>query len=73
MSDVLITTFPTTSSRRSTPGGAEMGLSRVEYIRRRLAQDVRIVPHRVTPEDLSRLGDTLAGLADEESISRAWQ
>lgn len=37
---------------------AEMGLSRVEYIRRRLAQDARIVPLRVTPEDLVRLGDT---------------
>jgi len=27
----------------------------------------------VTPEDLSRLGNTLAGLADEEFISEAWQ
>lgn len=52
---------------------AEMGLSRVEYIRRRLAQDARIVPLRVTPEDLVRLGDTLAGLADEQVMNEAWQ
>lgn len=52
---------------------AEMGLSRVEYIRRRLAQDARIVPVRVTPEDLVRLGDTLAGLADEQVMNEAWQ
>lgn len=73
MSDVLIRDVPDDVLTAIDARAAEMGLSRVEYIRRRLAQDVRIVPHRVTPEDLSRLGDTLAGLADEEFISEAWQ
>ncbi len=73
MSDVLIRDVPDDVLTAIDARAAEMGLSRVEYIRRRLAQDARIVPVRVTPEDLSRLGVTLAALADEQFISEAWQ
>lgn len=73
MSDVLIRDVPDDVLAAIDARAAEMGLSRVEYIRRRLAQDARIVPLRVTPEDLVRLGDTLAGLADEQVMNEAWQ
>ena len=72
MSDVLIRDLPDDVLAAIDARATEMGLSRVEYIRRRLAQDARIFPLRVTPEDLSRLGVTLAGLADEQFISEAW-
>ncbi len=72
MSDVLIRDIPDDVLAAIDARATEMGLSRVEYIRRRLAQDARIVPLRVTPEDLSRLGETLADLADEQFISEAW-
>lgn len=73
MSDVLIRDVPDDVLAAIDARAAEMGLSRVEYIRRRLAQDARIVPLRVTPEDLVRLGGTLAGLADEQVMNEAWQ
>lgn len=73
MSDVLIRDVPDDVLAAIDARAAGMGLSRVEYIRRRLAQDARIVPLRVTPEDLVRLGDTLAGLADEQVMNEAWQ
>ncbi len=73
MSDVLIRDVPEDVLAAIDARAAEMGLSRVEYIRRRLAQDARTIPLRVTPEDLSRLGETLADLADEQFISEAWR
>lgn len=73
MSDVLIRDVPEDVLAAIDARAAEMGLPRVEYIRRRLAQDARTIPLRVTPEDLSRLGETLADLADEQFISEAWR
>lgn len=72
MCDVLIRNVPDDVLTAIDARATEMGLSRVEYIRRRLAQDARIVPLRVTPEDLSRLGETLADLAEGQFISEAW-
>lgn len=51
---------------------AELGLSRVEYIRRRLAQDARTPHVPVTGDDLHRLGQVVAGLADEKLMRGAW-
>ena len=45
---------------------AELGLSRVEYIRRRLAQDSRAPRVPVTRDDLHRFGQAIAGLADDD-------
>ena len=52
---------------------AELGLSRVEYIRRRLAQDARMTRVAVTRGDLHRLGQAVAGLADEELMRGVWE
>lgn len=51
---------------------ADLGLSRVEYIRRRLAQDALTTRVRVTAEDFERLGQAVAGLADEQLMREAW-
>ena len=52
---------------------ADMGLSRVEYIRRLLAQDARAARVHVTRDDLEGLGQALTHLADEELMRQAWR
>lgn len=54
-------------------GAAELGLSRVEYIRRRLAQDARASRMRVTHDDLQRMGRAVESLADDDLMREAWQ
>ena len=73
MSDVLIRDIPDDVLAGLDARAAELGLSRVEYIRRRLAQDARVAQVRVTTEDLIRLGDAVADLADEDLMGEAWQ
>jgi hypothetical protein len=73
MSDVLIRDIPDDVLAGLDARAAELGLSRVEYIRRRLAQDARVAQVRVTAEDLIRLGDAVADLADEDLMGEAWQ
>jgi hypothetical protein len=72
MSDVLIRDIPDDVLAGLDARAAELGLSRVEYIRRRLAQDARTMRIRVTSDDLHRLGQAVAGLADEELMREAW-
>lgn len=72
MSDVLIRDIPDDVLAGLDARAAELGLSRVEYIRRRLAQDARMTRVAVTHADLHRLGQTVAGLADEELMREAW-
>lgn len=50
-----------------------LGLSRSEYLRRRLAQEAISPDAPVTDEDLARLSETFADLADPELTSRAWR
>jgi hypothetical protein len=49
-----------------------MGLSRTEYIRRRLIQDARAARISVTPDDWSRFTDTYRDLGDPTVMDRAW-
>jgi hypothetical protein len=48
-----------------------LGLSRSEYVRRRLAQDAATASP-VSVEDLARLAGTFADLADPDVMSQAW-
>lgn len=52
---------------------ARLGLSRNEYLRRRLAQDARRGVGWVTFADFERFGERFSGLADEELMRRAWE
>ncbi|GAB7142089.1 MULTISPECIES: FitA-like ribbon-helix-helix domain-containing protein [Mycobacterium] len=72
MSDVLIRDIPDDVLAGLDARAAEVGLSRVEYIRRRLAQDARTIRVRVTADDLQRLGQAVMGLADAELMREAW-
>jgi hypothetical protein len=50
-----------------------LGLSRTEYIWRRLAQDAVVSGSSVRTEDLARFSDSFRDLADPDAMSRAWQ
>ena len=50
-----------------------LGLSRSEYVRRRLAQDAAASDSPVTIADLARFADTFGDLADPDVMSQAWQ
>jgi hypothetical protein len=50
-----------------------LGLSRTEYVRRRLAQDAAVSDSPVTTEDLTRFAGTFSELADPDVMSQAWQ
>lgn len=73
VSDVLIRDVPDDVLAGLDARAAELGLSRVEYIRRRLAQDARAPRVSVTHEDLRRMGRNLAGLAEDDLMNQAWQ
>lgn len=73
MSDVLIRDLPDDVLAGIDARAAELGLSRVEYIRRRLAQDARAPRVPVTRDDLHRFGQAVAGLADDDLMRQAWQ
>ena len=73
MTDVLIRDVPEAVLAGVDAHAARLGLSRVEYIRRRLAADAATSTAQVSPSDLRTLSDRLADLADPEVMGAAWQ
>jgi len=50
-----------------------LGLSRVEYVRRTLAQSLSASTESVTEKHLSELLELLPDLADEKIMEQAWR
>lgn len=73
MSDVLIRDIPDDVLASLDAVAARLGLSRTEYIRRRLAQDAQTARVTVTAADLRRLRGAVAGLGDPELMRQAWR
>jgi plasmid stability protein len=73
VSDVLIRDVPDDVLASLDARAARMGLSRTEYIRRRLAQDAQIARVAVTAADLQRFAKATAGLGDAEFMREAWE
>lgn len=73
MSDLLIRDVPDDVLAGLDARAASMGLSRVEYVRRRLAQAARVGDVAVTGADLRRFSSAIAGLADEQLMREAWR
>jgi plasmid stability protein len=73
MSDVLIRDVPDHVLAGLDARATELGMSRVEYIRRRLTQAALSAHVPVTRDDLHRMGNAVAGLADDDLMRRAWQ
>jgi hypothetical protein len=73
MSDVLIRDIPDDVLAGLDAHAARLGLSRSEYIRRRLAQDASAANVPVSVSDLHRFVDQFADLADATVMGKAWE
>jgi plasmid stability protein len=73
MTDMLIRDVPEEVVAALDAHAARLGLSRSEYVRRRLAQDAATPGSAVGVEDLARFADAFADLADPDVMSQAWK
>jgi plasmid stability protein len=73
MTDMLIRDVPEEVVAALDIHATRLGLSRSEYVRRRLAQDAATPGSAVGVEDLARFADAFADLADPDVKSRAWK
>ncbi len=72
MTDVLIRNVPEEDLARIDERAARLGLSRGEYLRRRISQDAAREEGRVTVADLERAGTLSQDLLDDEVMRHAW-
>ena len=73
MSEILIRGVPDDVLAVLDQLAARMGLSRTEFIRRRLIQDARAARMSVTPEDWNRFTDSYRDLSDSAVMDHAWK
>lgn len=73
MADVLIRDVPEAVLAGMDSHAARLGLSRAEYIRRRLAADATSSTSPVSADDLRAFADRVTDLADPDVIGQAWQ
>jgi Ribbon-helix-helix protein, copG family len=73
VTDVLIRDVPDDVIAAVDAHAGRLGLSRSEYLRRRLAQDAATQAARVTDRDLARFAERFGDLAHSDVMSRAWQ
>lgn len=73
MTDMLIRDVPDDVVAALDAHAGRLGLSRSEYVRRRLAQDAQISVSPVSVSDLSRFAADFTDLADPDVMARAWQ
>ncbi|HEX6076584.1 MAG TPA: antitoxin [Micromonosporaceae bacterium] len=73
MADVLIRDVPDAVLAGIDAHAARLGISRVEYIRRRLAADAAVSAAHVSTDDLRAFARTYADLADDEVTGAAWR
>lgn len=73
MSDVLIRDVPDDVLAALDLLSTRLGLSRTEYIRRRLAQDAHTARITVATSDWRRFADTYRDLGDASVMDQAWE
>ena len=73
MTDMLIRDVPDDVIAALEAHARRLGLSRSEYVRRRLAQDAAVSDSPVGVADLARFARTFSDLADPDVMSQAWQ
>lgn len=73
MTDMLIRDVPDDVIAALDAHATRLGLSRSEYVRRRLAQDAAVSSSRVSVDDLARFTEVFGDLADPDVMSQAWQ
>lgn len=73
MTDILIREVPEEVTAALDARASRLGLSRSEYLRRRLAQEVMGDGQQVTTMDLASFAETFADLTDPEVMKGAWE
>ena len=73
MSDVLIRDVPEDVVAAIDARAAVVGLSRTEFLRRRLAQEAAVGNVAVTTADLHRFAKDFHDLADPSVMDAAWR
>ena len=73
MTDVLIRDVPDDVIAALDAHAERLGLSRSEYVRRRLAQDAAVSGSAVSVQDLARFAEVFGDLADPDVMSQAWR
>ena len=73
MTDVLVRDVPDDVVAAVDARAARLGLSRSEYLRRRLAQELASTAESVTVEHLDAFAQTFADLADPNVMKGAWE
>ncbi len=73
MADVLVRDVPDEVLAGVDAHAARLGLSRVEYIRRRLAADAALSADAVSAADLSTFSEMAGDLTDPQVMGAAWQ
>ena len=73
MADVLIRDVPDGVLAGVDAHAARLGISRVEYIRRRLASDAASASGPVSVNDLRAFADRFADLTDDDVMDAAWR
>ena len=73
MTDMLIRDVPDDVIAALEAHARQLGLSRTEYVRRRLTQDAAASGSPVSTGDLARFAAVFGDLADAGVMSRAWQ
>jgi hypothetical protein len=72
VTDLLIRDVPEEDVARIDAHAARLGLSRTEYLRRRLRQEAARPVGPVTVADLERFAARFGDLADPEVMRQAW-
>lgn len=73
MTNVLIRGLSDETVARIDRSAEELGLSRNEYLRRRLEGDAPRATTKTTEEDWQRTGEIFADLADPDIMADAWR
>lgn len=73
MTDVLVRDVPDDVVAALEARAARLGLSRSEFLRRRLAQEAHGVATEVTTADLATLAETFDDLMNPQVMRGAWQ
>jgi hypothetical protein len=71
--DILIRDLPDEVIAAVDALASRLGLSRSEYVRRRLAQDAATAGTIVSTQDLERFAELFGDLDDPSVMSRAWR
>ncbi len=73
MTDVLVRDVPEDIVAALDARASRLGLSRSEYLRRRLVQEAGVGTQPVTVEHLTVFAETFTDLADPEIMQGAWE